>query len=102
MNVKFGMITAVFTLTILILAACAAGQREPAAATESDEGDSGGVQVLASGTLVPPTRAPIKVDLPDMGAAPEILNDTWLNTDAPITIESSRGKVVLVEFWTFG
>jgi hypothetical protein len=37
-----------------------------------------------------------------MGVAPEILNETWINSDAPVTLESVRGKVVLLEFWTFG
>lgn len=39
--------------------------------------------------------------LPDLGAAPEILNDTWLNSDTPLRLADLRGKVVLVEFWTF-
>jgi thiol-disulfide isomerase/thioredoxin len=58
--------------------------------------------VLASGTIMPPTAKPIEVDLPDLGEAPEILNETWLNTDEPMTLASVRGKVVLLEFWTFG
>jgi len=33
--------------------------------------------------------------------APEIISPTWLNTE-PIKMEDLRGKVVLVEFWTFG
>ena len=32
--------------------------------------------------------------------ATEIISDTWLNS-APLTTEDLRGKVVLVEFWTF-
>ena len=87
--------TAVIPILILILIACTGNQRESAA-------DSSGVQVLASGTIVPPTPQPIEVDLPNMGEAPEILNETWINTDAPVTLESVRGKVVLLEFWTFG
>jgi hypothetical protein len=42
------------------------------------------------------------LDLPDLGEAPEIRNEVWINTDAPVTLADSRGKVVLVEFWTFG
>jgi hypothetical protein len=33
--------------------------------------------------------------------APEILSDIWLNS-APLSASDLRGKVVLVEFWTFG
>jgi thiol-disulfide isomerase/thioredoxin len=33
--------------------------------------------------------------------APEIANATWLNS-APLRMADLRGKVVLVEFWTFG
>ena len=40
--------------------------------------------------------------LPDMGAAPELAGDTWLNADAPLHLADLRGKVVLLEMWTFG
>lgn len=40
--------------------------------------------------------------LPDLGLAPELTNDTWLNVDAPLTLADLRGKVVLLEMWTFG
>ena len=36
------------------------------------------------------------------GPAPELENETWLNTDAPLRLEDLRGKVVLIEMWTFG
>jgi thiol-disulfide isomerase/thioredoxin len=34
-------------------------------------------------------------------SAPDIANDTWLN-GAPLHLSDLRGKVVMVEFWTFG
>ncbi len=40
--------------------------------------------------------------LPDLGLAPELTNDTWLNVDAPLRLADLRGKVVIVEMWTFG
>ncbi|HSL41787.1 MAG TPA: redoxin domain-containing protein [Anaerolineales bacterium] len=40
--------------------------------------------------------------LPDLGLAPELTNDTWLNVDAHLRLSDLRGKVVLVEMWTFG
>jgi hypothetical protein len=33
--------------------------------------------------------------------APDITSDTWLNSP-PLTPADLRGKVVVVEFWTFG
>jgi thiol-disulfide isomerase/thioredoxin len=33
--------------------------------------------------------------------APDITNATWLNS-APLHLQELRGKVVMVEFWTFG
>jgi len=38
--------------------------------------------------------------VPLSGPAPEIISDTWLNSP-PKTMAGLRGKVVLVEFWTF-
>lgn len=39
---------------------------------------------------------------PDLGPAPEIVGEVWLNTDAPLRLADLRGKVVLLEMWTFG
>ena len=40
--------------------------------------------------------------LESQGAAPDFLsNDVWLNSE-PLRLADLRGKVVLVEFWTFG
>lgn len=40
--------------------------------------------------------------LPNRGAAPELQSAAWLNSDQPLRLAILRGKVVLVEFWTFG
>lgn len=48
-------------------------------------------------------RAP-RAALPVLGRAPEFSgNDSWLNTpgDRPLTLAGLRGKVVLVDFWTY-
>lgn len=33
---------------------------------------------------------------------PEFPTGTWLNTDRPLTLRGLRGKVVLLDFWTYG
>jgi len=45
---------------------------------------------------------PKVASLPDLGPAPELTNDIWLNVDAPLRIADLQGKVVIVEMWTFG
>jgi len=39
--------------------------------------------------------------LPVIGTPPELNNEIWLNSD-PLQLADLRGKVVIVEFWTFG
>ena len=45
---------------------------------------------------------PKLASLPDLGLAPELTNETWLNVDSPLRIADLHGKVVIVEMWTFG
>ena len=45
---------------------------------------------------------PKTASLPDLGPAPELTNDTWLNVDSPLRLADLRGKVVLIDMWTFG
>ncbi len=49
-----------------------------------------------------PDPAIQKSSLPDLGPAPEFVNDVWLNTDQPLRLADLRGKVVIVDMWTFG
>ena len=45
--------------------------------------------------------ADVKSNLPDLGAAPELTNTVWLNVGAPLRLANLRGKVVLLDMWTF-
>ena len=49
-----------------------------------------------------PEPMPTRASLPDLGPAPELSNETWLNVDAPLRLADLRGKVVAIEMWTFG
>lgn len=40
--------------------------------------------------------------LPNLGAAPELTNDVWLNVEQPLRLVDLRGKVILLDMWTFG
>ena len=39
---------------------------------------------------------------PNLGSAPELAGDTWLNVAAPLRLSDLRGKVILLDMWTFG
>lgn len=45
-------------------------------------------------------QTPESLDMP----APELIGGSWLNTprNQPIKLASRKGKVTIVEFWTFG
>jgi thiol-disulfide isomerase/thioredoxin len=70
-----------FGLTAFLLLGCAAQQKNLASMDSS---------------------MPKLATLPDLGLAPELSNDIWLNVDAPLLLADLRGKVVIVEMWTFG
>ena len=56
------------------------------------------LEMLASKSVLP-TAA---VALPDLGLAPDFVGITqWLNTSTPVSLSQLRGKVVLVDFWTY-
>lgn len=47
--------------------------------------------VLPAGAQVPPAGS----------VAPEVTGGPWINS-APLSLAALRGRVVLVEFWTYG
>ena len=49
-----------------------------------------------------PSAEEIHVELANLGPAPELTNEVWLNTETPMRLANLRGKVVLLEMWTFG
>jgi thiol-disulfide isomerase/thioredoxin len=58
--------------------------------------------MLARGTAtVTEPSSSVNVPAKDSPTAPEFAPGTWINSD-PLTLKKLRGRVVLVEFWTFG
>jgi hypothetical protein len=58
--------------------------------------------LAAPETAGAPVNVSAEVPLRNFGPAPELTNETWLNTDTPLRLADLRGKVVLVDMWTFG
>ena len=105
MNRKWiGWGTAV-SLLVLLLAACSTSEPDSVAEAPVQAAPPKVVEEtkdVAEAPVLPTPTEVVMPQLPDLGAAPEIVNQTWLNTDEPVTIASQRGKVILLEFWTFG
>ena len=81
--------TGLFTL---ILAACSAplATDQPSFPTEPKPSPS--IEIESA----------LETAYPDLGPAPQIEGEVWLNTDGPLSSPELRGKVVLVDMWTFG
>jgi cytochrome c biogenesis protein CcdA/thiol-disulfide isomerase/thioredoxin len=63
-----------------------------------------GVGARAASAAQPTAGAGGHLDLPVLGKAPEFVgNERWFNTpgDRPLTLAGLRGRVVLVDFWTY-
>jgi len=57
--------------------------------------------LLAGCTVATVQPVPTQSTLRDRGLAPELTNQIWLNTPTPLRLANLRGKVVLLEMWTF-
>ena len=63
-----------------------------------------GVGARAAAAAEPRANGAGHLDLPVLGRAPEFVgNEDWFNTpgDRPLTLKGLRGRVVLVDFWTY-
>jgi DNA-binding beta-propeller fold protein YncE len=70
---------------VLALSACA-GLGQAPAASAGDLGSASGTRRSFAGSDPAPEFPPLE----------------WLNTDRPLTLQDLRGKVVLLDFWTYG
>jgi cytochrome c biogenesis protein CcdA/thiol-disulfide isomerase/thioredoxin len=90
------------------------GRKATCSATDQGDSQSGhlaaGATTTTTTTTAPasPQKAPVfmasKTNLPDLGRAPNFTGITaWFNTpgDQPLSLSQLRGKVVLVDFWTY-
>ena len=82
-------------LTIIFISGCAS-QATP----QQEQSQTEDIMVKPSTQEVATPRT--VANLPDLGEAPELTNEIWLNVDQPLRLVNLRGQVVLLDMWTFG
>ena len=95
-----------FIMCALLVTACA-NAGAPATPTTKSLPTNSASPTPHEETQTPIAKQPSPTSMPDSPTAtpqgvpaPQIKSDTWINSQ-PLAWESLRGKVVLVEFWTF-
>lgn len=75
---------------------------------ERESGTAAAVPDATPSAMPAPTATPLSSELQmardrlkQLGPAPEILNEVWINSE-PLRLTDLRGQVVIVEFWTYG
>lgn len=97
--------------TALLLAACVFPPPPPSLPPVLPVQSSGSRPVLiptntpvvanSQATALTLAQQQLLAGLPSLGAASELQNEVWFNSD-PLRLADLRGKVVMVEFWTYG
>ena len=98
-------------LSVLWLAACSTPDLENSSTFTHDSAPaiqpsgipvSGAPSIETEATEAPAESSSPKAALEDFGLAPELENQVWLNMKEPLRLADLRGKVVLLDMWTFG
>ena len=97
MHLKWILVALTLTMSFA-LTGCAAPLAELA-----EEVATASVDAAANADAEPESQAEAQpaLNLPSQGPAPELTNEVWINSE-PLRLEDLRGKVAIVEFWTYG
>lgn len=101
MSNKRSVWIAIALLVLPLLAACTI---QVAAPTELGDEELALVEEEAAAKGLTAEQLLTLAQLKDQGPAPELTNETWLNTEdeQALRLADLRGNVVIVEFWTYG
>jgi hypothetical protein len=90
-------------VVMVFLAGCISGGPQAVNGGSSVQDEGVHIFPAETQTQVSPTLEPaMKPTLANLGPAPELSNEVWTNSVGPLRLADLRGKVVLLEMWTFG
>lgn len=89
-NIIFGSLLVILVVA-LVAAGYATGRGPLGVISNGISRLTSGGSIIPSQTLVSENKAPL---------APEISSGEWINSE-PLTLQRLRGRVVVIEFWTF-
>ena len=84
-----------WAIVALVLSGCTGAF----ASQPTQPGETGENAAQENEEVVSPKSLPV---LEDLGPAPELENEVWLNSEGPLRLSDLRGEVVLLDMWTFG
>ena len=90
-------------VVMVFLAGCISGGQQAVNEGSSVQDEGEHTLPAETQTQVSPILEPaMKPALANLGPAPELSNEVWINSVGPLRLADLRGKVVLLEMWTFG
>jgi hypothetical protein len=93
----------ILLLSVVFLAGCSRGLGVTGIEAELSAETNPKSNVEHAESVIPVEEKSIPTSsLPNLGPAPEVDNEIWLNIDQPLSLADLRGQVVLLEMWTFG
>jgi hypothetical protein len=73
----------------------------PVPAVEATVAVASATPTAAADDGLTPEQRQVLTSLPSLGPAPELRNEVWLNSE-PLRLAELRGRVVLLDMWTYG